>query len=382
MKLLSAKFYKIDINKNIQRIRRAFHKIRRKENILYAVKVGLAVLLAQVSAQLMGLGANPWAPISAIIVMQVHVAASLEMCLFRAVGTLIGAIFGYFAVKLMPAGVIWQATALFICSSLCAFMMRLDARFRLAGITAVVVIAGSTLTTEIGLFAIDRFFEIIIGVLAALVVSVYVWPVSGAEVLFLKLRGQYCLAADLLEKISHAFLDNQTHLLPSLLNKFHASVDENRTEYAKLRDYEGYNLYQQYPQMDILIASLEQIRTYLTSLLDSLDSDVEKGTQLAIAPEMAALCAVTAQAMRWVVHEELYDRGVPDVRGALEPCAGRFAQLRVSGAFRNYPHPVVIQLFAFYNALTRLAETLAILQERIELQHNTPQSLPQEGNVI
>lgn len=374
MKLLSPKFYRIDIHKNIQRIRRAFHKIRRKENILYAIKVGLAVLLAQVSAQLMGLGVNPWAPISAIIVMQVHVAASLEMCLFRAVGTLIGAILGYCTVKIAPVGIVWQAVALMVCSSLCAFMLRLDARFRLAGITAVVVIGGSTLTTEIGLFAMDRFFEIIIGVLAALVVSIYVWPVSGAEVLFLKLKGQYCLSADLLEKISHAFLDNQTHLLPSLLNKFHSSVDQNRNEYAKLREYEGYNLYQQYPHIDILIASLEQIRTYLTSLLDSLDSDVEKGTQLTIAPELAALSAVTAQAMRWAVHEELYQQAMPDVRGALELCSSRFAQLRVSGAFRNYSHPMVIQLFAFYNALTHMAETLAILQERIELQHNMPKS--------
>lgn len=378
MKLLSPKFYKVDIHKSAKRLQRAFYKVRRKENILYAVKVGLAVLLAQVVAQLLGLGANPWAPISAIIVMQVHVAASLEMCLFRAVGTLIGAILGYCAVKVMPAGIVWQAAALLVCSSLCAFVTRLDARFRLASITAVVVIGGSTLTTEIGLFAMDRFFEIIIGVLAALVVSIYVWPVSGAEVLFLKLKGQYCLGADLLEKISRAFLDNQTHLLPNLLEKFHANVDQNRAEYTKLRDYEGYNLYQQYPQMDILIASLEQIRTYLTSLLDSLDSDVEKGTQLEIAPELATLSAVTAQGMRWVVSEDIYqqrgEQNFPDVRGAVESCSGRFGQLRVSGAFRNYPHSVVIQLFAFYNALTHLAETLAILQERIEIQHHQPQN--------
>lgn len=375
MKIASPKFYKINIHKNINRLRHAFYKVRRKENILYALKVGLAVLLSQLCAQALGLGANPWAPISAIIVMQVHVAASLEMCLFRAVGTLIGAIIGYCAVKLLPTGLVWQAVAFFICSSLCAFVMRWDARFRLAGITAVVVIAGSTLTTEIGLFAMDRFFEILIGVVSALVVSIYVWPVSGAGLLFLKLKGQYCLGADLLEKISLAFLDNQTHLLPNLLNKFHACVDENRAEYTKIRDYEGFSLYQQYPQMDILIASLEQIRTYITSLLDSLDSDVEKGTRLDIAPELAALSAVTVRGMQWVVNEEdFYQHDMPDVRHELDRCSTRFAHLRVSGAFRNYPHAVVIQLFAFYNALTHLAETVAILQERIELQHSTPKN--------
>lgn len=374
MNIVSPKFYKMNISKSITRLRRTFHKARGKENVLYALKVGLAVLLAQVCATVLGLGANPWAPISAIIVMQVHVAASLEMCLFRAVGTLIGAIIGYCAVKIMPVGMEWQALALFICSSFCAFIMRWDARFRLAGITAIVVIAGSTLTTEIGIFAIDRFFEIIIGVLSALVVSIYVWPVSGAGMLFLKLKGQYCLAADLLEKISLAFLDNQTHLLPNLLNKFHANIDENRSAYTKVRDYEGFSLYQQYPQMDILLSSLEQIRTYLTSLLDSLDSDVEKGTQLDIAPELASLSAVTIKGMHWVVNEEeYYQQDMPDVRQELDRCSGRFANLRVSGAFRAYPHAVVIQLFAFYNALTHLAETVAILQERIELQHSSPE---------
>lgn len=372
MKILPPKFYKINISKSMARLRHAFYKVRRKENVLYAIKVGLAVLLSQVCADLLGLGANPWAPISAIIVMQVHVAASLEMCLFRAVGTLIGAIMGYCAVKLMPVGMVWQAIAFFVCSSCCAFIMRWDARFRLAGITAIVVIAGSTLTTEIGQFAMDRFFEILIGVLSALVISIYVWPVSGAGILFLKLKGQYCLAADLLEKISLAFLDNQTHLLPNLLNKFHASVDENRSAYTKVRDYEGLSLYQQYPQMDILISSLEQIRTYLTSLLDSLDSYVESGTQLDIAPELASLSAVTVKGMHWVVNEEeFYQQDMPDIRQELDRCSGRFAHLRVSGAFRNYPHAVVIQLFAFYNALTHLAETVAILQERIELQHST-----------
>lgn len=373
MNIVPKKFYKMDLRKSAARLRHAFYKVRRKENILYALKVGLAVLLAQLCAVMLGLGANPWAPISAIIVMQVHVAGSLEMCLFRAVGTLMGAILGYCAVKILPAGMAGQAAALFICSSLCAFVMRWDARFRLAGITAVVVIGGSTLTTDIAFFAMDRFFEIIIGVIAALVVSIYVWPVSGVGLLFLKIKGQYCLGADLLEKIAEAFLNNQTHLLPNILNKFHASVDGNRSEFTKLRDYEGLSLYQRYPQMDILISSLEQIRTYLTSLLDSLDSDVEKGTDLEIAPELASLVKVTIAGMHWVVtEEELYQQDMPNVRHELEKCSARFAHLRVSGAFRNYPHAAVIQLFAFYNALTHLSETVALLQERIELQHCVP----------
>lgn len=374
MNTLTAKFFKIDIHKSLKRLRRAYYKARHKENILYALKVGIAVVLAHVCALAIGLGVNPWAPISAIIVMQVHVAGSLEMCLFRAVGTLMGALLGYCAVKVLPSGPVGQAVAYMLTSTLCAIAMRWDARFRLAGITAVVVIGGSTLTPEIALFALDRCMEILIGVLAALVVSIYIWPVSGAEILFLKIKGQYCLAGDLLQKISVAFLDNQTHLLPNLLDKFHHSVDENRGEYAKLRDYEGMNMYQQYPQIDILIASLEQIRTYLTSLLDSLDSDVESSIQLDIAPQLAQLSRITVEGMHWVVDEERYTQDtIPDVRLALEECSSRFADLRVNGHFRNYPHGVVIQLFAFYNALTHLAETVALLQERIEIHHSIPE---------
>ncbi|MEG2171838.1 MAG: FUSC family protein [Desulfovibrionaceae bacterium] len=376
MNILPPKFYKMNLHRSLTRLHHTFYKVRHKENSIYALKVGLAVVLAHICALLFGLGANPWAPISAIIVMQVHVAASLEMCLFRVVGTMIGAFLGYCAVKVLPGGAMGQAAALMISSSLCAFVMRWDARFRLAGITAVVVIAGSTLTTQIAFFAMDRFFEIIIGVLSALVVSVYIWPVSGAGLLFLKLKGQYCLAADLLEKISAAFLNKQTHLLPNILEKFHRCVDGNRAEFSKLREYEGLSLYQRYPQMDILIASLEQIRTYMTSLLDSLDSDVEEGTKLPIAYELASLTAVTVAGMHWVVTEEqFYQQDMPDVRKELQSCSARFAYLRVGGAFRNYPHAVVIQLFAFYNALTHLSETVALLQERIELQHSMPKKV-------
>lgn len=373
MNIFTAKFFKIDIHKSAKRLLRAYYKARHKENLLYALKVGIAVLLAHLCAIAIGLGVNPWAPISAIIVMQVHVAASLEMCLFRAVGTLIGAFIGYCTVKLLPVGAVGQAFAYMLTSTLCAIVMRWDARFRLAGITAVVVIGGSTLTPEIAMFAFDRCMEILIGVVAALVVSIYLWPVSGAGILFLKLKGQYCLAGDLLQKISTAFVDNQTHLLPNLLNKFHSGVDENRSEYAKLRDYEGMNMYQQYPQMDILISSIEQIRTYLTSLLDSLDSDVDSPVQLEIAPQLAELSRITVEGMRWAVDEDQYAKeSMPDVRGALESCSSRFAELRVTGQFRNYSHGVVIQLFAFYNALTHLAETVILLQERIEMHHFIP----------
>lgn len=375
MTIFTAKFYTFDISKNISRLRRAFYKASHKDNIKYALKVGIAVVLSHLCATALGLGVNPWAAISAIIVMQVHVAASLEMCVLRAMGTLIGALIGYCTVKLLPGGAAWQSVGYMITTTLCAIVMRWDARFRLAGITAVVVIGGSTLTSEIGLFAIDRCMEIIIGILSALVVSIYVWPVSGAGILFANIKKQYAQAGDLLQKISNAFLENKVHLLPSILDNFHIAVDNNRGEYAKLREYEGINMYQQYPQIDILVASLEQIRTYLTSLLDSLDSDVENPVELHIAPQLAELSRVTVQGMNWVVNEDGYtETSAPDIRTALEDCTSRFANLRVDGHFRTYPHGLVIQLFAFYNALTHLAETVALLQERIEIHHTIPQS--------
>lgn len=374
MNIFSARFLAFDYKKSFHRLRKGFRKSIRIDNIRYASKVGLAVILAHALSLLLGFENNPWAPISAIVVMQVHVAGSLEMCLFRGVGTLIGALLGYFSVKLLPAGVLGQSLALLITSSLCAFVMRWDPRFRLAGLTSVVVIAGSTLTPNIAFFAMDRMFEIIIGIVSALLVSVYIWPVSGANMLFLKLKGQYCLSADLLEKLTAAFLNKQTHLLPSILNKLHANVGENRTEFSKVQEYEGLGLYQQFPQMDILVSSLEQIRTYLTSMLDSLDSDVEEGVELEIAPELANLSKACAASMNWVVNcENAPPESMPDVRTPLDICARRFATLRNQGNYRGYSHEVVLQIFAFYNALSHLAETQAVLQERIELLNSSPE---------
>ncbi len=64
----------------------------------HGVKVGLASVLAYYLSGQVGLPYAYWAVITTVIVMQMHVADSIQMCLYRFTGTAIGAVIGIAAI--------------------------------------------------------------------------------------------------------------------------------------------------------------------------------------------------------------------------------------------------------------------------------------------
>ena len=145
----------------------------RKRLLIHAAKTALAATLCWWLALRLGLHDGYWAAISAIIVLQSNFGATITASRDRILGTLIGAVFG-FGFSLF--GVLpWNfLLAVLLAIALCG-LLGLRNSSRLAGVTISIVMLVQT-TGPHWLVALHRVGEVFLGIVAAVVVSTFVFP--------------------------------------------------------------------------------------------------------------------------------------------------------------------------------------------------------------
>ncbi len=350
------------------RLKVFFTNLFTKRNCRYAIKTGIAVIISYLISMAFVPEYAFWAPISAIIVMQVNVSSSINSSLERIIGSLYGAIIGLAAHFVFPLDYISVNLGLFTISIFCALLLLLNTRYRLAGIAGITIfLVGPNATTEhIWAFSGVFLFHIIVSIIVALLVSLLLWPVSGAETLRQSLKRQYLLAADYLDSITLAFLDEQHHLPPSFLDVLHDIVSENRSTYREIKEYEAMNIARNYAELHDLLVGLEHISVHLASLLDALDSEADAIKEFPLKEELLSLSSSTSSGLRWIAsHTD--DQGLPEIRWSIEKFDVRLANLRNENILKNLNLPQLVQVFSFYNAMNHLSETVANLEEQIEI---------------
>lgn len=157
---------------------------RRAETRL-AVRVAVAGAATYFLAHALGLAQGYWAVFTAVIVMQASVGGSLKATVDRLIGTLGGAIYGgAIALAVRHGGPLVIGIALVVALLPLAFVAAIDARFRVAPITAVIVLV-SPFGGDVNpiWFTIDRVGEITLGSVVALLVSLTVLPARAHGVL-------------------------------------------------------------------------------------------------------------------------------------------------------------------------------------------------------
>ncbi len=362
--LKRAKMPKFHLNRTI----RHFKDLITKNNIRYAIKTAIAVVLSYVIADFVEPEYSFWAPISAIIVMQVSVAASISSSLDRIAGSLFGAVLGLVAHFIFPMTVLGANVGLFVIACLCAVLLLVNPKYRLAGITGITIFLVSPIAViqNVWHFSGVFLFHIILSIVIALLVSVLIWPVSGAESLRQSLKKQYLMAADSLEAITLSFLNEQNHLPPTFLDALHDAVPDNRTHFRQVKEYEAINIARHYADLDVLLVGLEHTTVYLASLLDALDSEAEPIKELPLKEELMSLASSAASGLRWIAsHSD--DQTLPEVRWHIEAVFIRLADLRNENILKKLTLPQLVQVLAFYNAMNHLSETVANLEEQIEI---------------
>jgi uncharacterized membrane protein YccC len=169
-----------------------------------ALRMTASSLAAFGLAQALALPQGFWAVITALIVTQSNVGGSLKAALDRFIGSVFGAVYGSVVAFLIPHehGIL-RATALVVAVAPLSYLAALSAGFRIAPITAIIVLLSATGSTlgPFG-FAVDRVLEVGLGCAAGLVVSVLIVPARASRLVLETAAQVMRLLAEQLEAMS------------------------------------------------------------------------------------------------------------------------------------------------------------------------------------
>ncbi|MGH9617383.1 MAG: FUSC family protein [Acidobacteriaceae bacterium] len=131
-----------------------------------AVAAGLAYWLTE----LLGFPGGYWAAISAIVVMQSEVGATLVASRDRLAGTAMGAVIGWLAMDVWHGSIWVFAVAVLVVMMLCSALSFKNAG-RLGGVTVAIIVLIPH-SGPVWRLAVERFLEVSFGIVVSLLVAV------------------------------------------------------------------------------------------------------------------------------------------------------------------------------------------------------------------
>jgi uncharacterized membrane protein YccC len=149
------------------------------------LRMSVAGLLSFAVAQLFQVTQVYWAVLTAVIVMQASVGGSLKAMLDRFVGTLGGAVWGVAVTIVLPhPGIASTGIALAVALIPLALLVAFRPAYRVAPVTAAIVLLGRPVAGGVIAAALDRVFEIGLGSIVALAVALWLAPMRAHQTLY------------------------------------------------------------------------------------------------------------------------------------------------------------------------------------------------------
>ncbi|TVM17977.1 hypothetical protein DPQ33_07670 [Oceanidesulfovibrio indonesiensis] len=199
--------------------------------VRHALRVGIAAVVTLVIAEFFNLEQGYWAVISAIIVMHATMGRSLTAGWARILGTAVGATLSAIAVLLLGDTPLSLGLAIFLTLLVCGYLTYLHEAFRMAGVTAGIVILVGAGEANIIHTAFVRFLEISLGVTVAMVVSMIFLPSRATAGLLKGIADNLDTEAVLYGTLVSGCLDNRydEDRVSELKSRIHASQNANAT---------------------------------------------------------------------------------------------------------------------------------------------------------
>ena len=185
----------------------------RRRMLVHAAKTAFAAGLCWWLALRFGLHDGYWAAISAIIVLQSNVGATVTASRDRLLGTLIGALFG-FAFSLFGS-LPWNFILAVFVAVIVSGLFNLRNSSRLAGVTIAIIM----LVPRAGprwYMALDRVGEVLLGIVVALAVTTLILPDRAQLWLRDGLAQEFLLLGEFFESILEGFRATPSQNLPAL----------------------------------------------------------------------------------------------------------------------------------------------------------------------
>jgi uncharacterized membrane protein YccC len=193
--------------------RPGFFSWERQRLLIHAAKTALAAALCWWLALRFGLHDGYWGAISAIIVMQSNMGATVTASRDRLLGTLIGALLG-FSFSLFGA-LPWNYIFAVLAAVIVCGLLGLRSSARLAGVTITIIMLVQKAGSRWDL-ALDRVGEVVLGIVVALAVTTLVLPDRARLRLRDGLAQEFLVLGAFFEAILRGFRGAPAENLPGL----------------------------------------------------------------------------------------------------------------------------------------------------------------------
>jgi len=342
---------------------------RHRTELGLALRMTVAGLLSFAAAPLFQVTQAYWAVLTAVIVTQSSLGGSLKATIDRFVSTLGGAVWGVAVTFAIPhSGIAPSALALVAALVPLSLLVAFRPNYRVAPVTAVIVLLGHTAPGGVIDTALDRVFEIGLGGIVALAVALIVSPERAHQAV-------YAAAAKALAPMAKqvvAVLDGMSAPLD------HSSVirlhDNTRTaiEAATATAAEAARERRSYmsdaPDLEPLVRTLRRISHDLVLIARTLSSPLPEPVRDRLAEAASGLGAAFAATMT-TLGAALTAGGAPPAAGSVDAAFAAYAQamsgLRKEGLTRALDDGDVERVFGLYFGLEELRRNLDELTARV-----------------
>jgi uncharacterized membrane protein YccC len=330
------------------------------ENAKQAIKTAIAGVAAMYVTNLFHLPQGYWAPISALIVMQSNVGATLSASRTRLAGTAVGAVVGGAFTALLGDNLLDFALAVTLAFFLC-FLLRLPDNQRLATVTvAIIMLIGQSASAWV--VALHRFAEVSIGILVALVISLVLWPNHARRSLregladaLLKMGALYETAMNAGHAVSAGSLEALNGQVSDAFRK-NAGLLENALQeaFGSMRERES---------LALLATQVERIRLAVEVV------EVPSGNHAADTyprrfdahwAQIRSGAAVAFRSLANSIRTGKPESQWPDLMGPISVLDEKAASARTSGETAGYPLDEVLRFYSQLLGSRTLAQELEV----------------------
>lgn len=336
-----------------------------------ATRIVVASLLTFLLCHAFGLTQSSWAILTAIVVMQSSVGASLKATLDRFAGSIGGAFWGVCVLLAVPRDTTAaMGLALAVTLAPLALLAALKPSYRVAPITGVILLLTPALQDRsIWLTGMDRILEVGIGSVVAVLVALLVFPVRAHETLAATVGRALGLLAGLIDQLSAGMTGCDD---PQAIGRLHHDIRrtitlaESISEEA-VRERRSYLTAAPDPQP--VCRTLRRLRNDLTMIGRTMGQpfSAPRAAPLAQTAERAAAEIATylrQSAAALAGHEKAPP--LVEVEQALAAHAAAMAEARQAGTTRNLPDELVGRIFGLAFGFEQLSENLKDLAARID----------------
>jgi uncharacterized membrane protein YccC len=342
--------------------------LRHRPQARLSLQMTIAGLAAFTAAHLLSLTQVYWAVLTAVIVTQASVGGSLKASFDRFFGTIGGAAWGVaVSVSLPHATVPTMGIALAVALIPLSAVVALSPRYRIAPVTAAIVLLGTPAADGVIEAALDRVFEIGLGSVVALAVALAVRPSRAHLLLFAAARDVLTEMSELTGiLLSGIDSDSDVMAIRGFHDRIRAGI-EGAVALADEAARERASHVADAPDPEPLLRNLRRLSHDLVSIARTVTTALPEPVRGRLAEPAKAVAAAFAAGLDGIGAALIAGKPLPSLAPAVTAAASYGAALqalRRDGIIRALPDEDVERVYGLAFALEQMRGNLEELAAR------------------